>query len=122
MTDPSPQRVRITAPRTTRPRRTTVASEIDAQSEVGEIFMRSLMRAQLRLALTTVAFLVVTVAAWPALFAIFPSLRSVQVVGVPLPWLVLGFAVYPVLIVLGWAHARRAEHHEQTFGELLDRR
>jgi len=122
MTEPTPERVRITAPRTTRPRRTTVASEIDAQSEVGEIFMRSLMRVQLRLALTTVALLVVTVAAWPALFAIFPGLRTAHVLGIPLPWLVLGFAVYPVLIALGWSHARRAEHHEQTFGELLDRR
>jgi len=117
-----PERVRITAPRATRPRRTTVASEIDAQSEVGEIFMRSLMRSQLRLALTTLTLLVITVAAWPALFALFPSLRRAHVVGMPLPWLVLGVAVYPVLIALGWAHARRAEHHEQVFGELLDRR
>ena len=31
---------------------TTIASEIDAQSEVGEIYLRSLMRAQLRLALS----------------------------------------------------------------------
>jgi len=122
MTEPVPERVRVTAPRTTRPRRTTVASEIDAQSEVGEIFMRSLMRSQLRLALTTLALLVITVASWPALFAIFPSLREAHVFGVPLPWLVLGFAVYPVLIALGWAHAHRAEHHEQAFGELLDRR
>jgi len=99
-----------------------VAAEIDAQSEVGEIFMRSLMRAQLRLALTTVALLLMTVAIWPALFAIFPAVRHAHVFGLPLPWVVLGFAVHPVLIGLGWTHARRAERNEQAFGELLDRR
>jgi len=116
------ERVRITAPRATRPRRTTVASEIDAQSEVGEIFMRSLMRTQLRLALTTVALLVLTVAVWPAAFAIFPALRDIRVAGIPLAWLIPGIVVYPVMIALGWSYARRAERHEQTFGELLDRR
>lgn len=121
MSEHPPERVRVTAPRVTRARRTTAASEIDAQSEVGEIFMRSLMRTQLRLALTTLALLVVTIGSWPALFVVFPALRSAHIVGISLPWIILGFAVYPVLILLGWGHARRAERHERTFRELLDR-
>jgi hypothetical protein len=55
MTDSSPapqRRVRVTSPRTGAPRtrRATGTSEIDAQSDVGEIYMSSLLRAQLRLA------------------------------------------------------------------------
>ena len=50
-----PERVRVTSPWTERPRlpgRRTATSEIDAQSEVGEIYLRTLLRAQLRLGLS----------------------------------------------------------------------
>lgn len=113
-----PLRVRVTAPRTGRPRRTTVASEIDAQSEVGAIFMRSLMRSQLRLAAETVLVLAGTVGLLPLLFLVVPASRTTPVLGVPLPWLVLGFAVYPFLLVVAWLHVRRAERNEAAFLEL----
>ena len=47
------ERVRVTSPRTTSGRRLpppSAAHEIDAQSQVGEVYLRSLLRAQLRLA------------------------------------------------------------------------
>ena len=50
MSEPPP-RVRVRAPAAGRPRRTTVSHEIDAQSALGEVYMRSLVRSQLRLAL-----------------------------------------------------------------------
>ncbi|HEX7740412.1 MAG TPA: hypothetical protein VF426_12280 [Marmoricola sp.] len=111
----------MTAPRGGRPRRTTVASEIDAQTELGEVFMRSLMRSQLRLGLRTVALLVVTVGLWPVLFATVPPLRTAHLGAIPLPWLILGVAVYPVLVLLGWWHASSAERLERDFLDLTDR-
>ncbi|MGN6782392.1 MAG: hypothetical protein ACTHJH_12895 [Marmoricola sp.] len=113
-----PARIRVTAPRTGRPRRTTVASEIDAQSEVGAIFMRSLMRSQLRLAAETVLVLACTVGLLPLLFLAVPATRTVRMLGVPLPWLLLGFAVYPFLLAVAWLHVRRAERNEAAFLEL----
>ena len=121
MSDHIPSRVRVTAPRGGRARRTTVASEIDAQTELGEVFMRSLMRSQLRLGLRTVAVLVLTVGLWPALFATVPALRTAHLGTVPLPWLILGVAVYPVLVLLGWWHARSAGRLERDFLDLTDR-
>jgi hypothetical protein len=119
MTDQQPERVRVTGPRAGRPRHTTVAAEIDRQSEIGELYMRSLMRAQFRLALLVVAILAVTVGALPLLFRRWPALRHVDLLGVPLPWLVLGFLVYPLLIALAWFYVRRAERNERDFDDLL---
>lgn len=120
--DLPPRRVRVTRPPTGRPRSTTVASEIDAGSAVGEVYIASLMRAQLRLALGTVALLVLTIGSLPLLFALLPVTRRAEVVGVPLPWILLGVLVYPFLWLLGWVYARRADRHEALFSELVGER
>jgi hypothetical protein len=113
------QRVRVTGPPARRSRRTSVASEIDAQTEVGEIYMRSLMRTQLRLALGTVLVLAATIGALPLLFATLPWLRTARLLGVPLPWLLLGAGVYPLLLLLAWSYVRRAEANERSFHDMV---
>jgi hypothetical protein len=115
------RRVRVTSPRAGLPRRRSVASEIDAESEVGEIYMRSLMRTQLRLALTVVGVLAVTVGGLPVVFRLSPAVRRAHLLGIPLPWLILGFAVYPVLIALALFYVRRAERNEEAFGDMVGR-
>jgi hypothetical protein len=120
MTEPLvPPRVRVTSPRAGRPRRTTIASEIDAQTELGEVYMRSLLRTQLRLALGVVLVLIGTVGLLPLLFTAVPASRTVAVAGVPLPWVLLGVAVHPVLFALAWTYVRRAERNERSFHELV---
>ncbi len=120
MTDPTPPRVRVTRPPTGRPRATTVAAEIDAGSSVGEVYVQSLIRAQLRLALGIVAALVIGIGALPILFASVPVTRRIEVAGIPLPWLVLGVLVYPVLWLLGAVYTRRAERNEAVFDDLVE--
>jgi hypothetical protein len=122
MTEP-PARHRVTSPRTPGglPRRRSVASEIDAQSRLGEIYIGSLIRTQLRLALGTVVVLAATVGMLPLLFRLVPASRRLHVIGIPLPWVLLGAVVYPFLITLAWIYVRRAERNEQTFRDLLDR-
>jgi hypothetical protein len=109
----------VTGPRTARPRRTSIASEIDAQSPVGEVYMRSLMRSQLRLALGVVLLLALGVGSLPLLFELSPGLRAAHLLGVPVPWLLLGVGVYPVLIALAWFYVRRAERNEDVFGDMV---
>jgi hypothetical protein len=121
VTDPQTRRVRVTSPRaaTGRPRRTSVASEIDAQTELGEVYMRSLIRSQLRLAVGTMLVLACTVGALPLLFDAVPASRRVHVLGIPLPWLLLAFLVYPFLMLLAWQYVRRAERTEDAFNDLV---
>jgi hypothetical protein len=114
-----PVRVRVTGPRATQPRRTSIASEIDAQSPVGEIYMRSLMRSQLRLALGVVLMLAASVGSLPLLFVLEPAVGHTRLLGVPVPWLLLGFGVYPVLIALAWFYVRRAERNEAAFNDMV---
>ena len=42
-----------------------------------------------------------------------------RVLGVPLPWLLLGVVVYPFLVLLGWLYVRRAERNERDFADLV---
>ena len=118
---PRPQRVVVTSPRVGRRRPTTIASEIDAQSTVGEVYMRSLMRIQLRLALTVVGLLAVTVGVLPLVFQLSSGVRRMHLLGVPLPWLILGVGVYPVILALAVFYVRRAERIEAEFTDMVGR-
>jgi hypothetical protein len=118
-----PRRVRVTSPRTAagRPRRATVTSEIDAQTRLGEIYMSSLLRAQLRLAALVVLAVLVFAGGLPLSYWLFPGLNDVRVLGMPLAWVLLGFAVYPLLLLLGWFYVRAAERNERHFADMVER-
>jgi sterol desaturase/sphingolipid hydroxylase (fatty acid hydroxylase superfamily) len=119
----TPRRVTVVSPRTTaaRTRRVAVTEEIDEQTGVGDAFMQSLIRSQLRLGLLVLAALGAVVGLLPLLFAVAPGVRNTDVLGVPLAWIVLGFLVYPVLAALGWFYVRQAEGTERDFAELVER-
>jgi hypothetical protein len=121
---PRPARVRVTGPHTerrgTRPRR-TAASEIEAQSELGEIYLAALLRSQLRLALGTIVTLALTIGALPVVFWLVPSLTSRHVFGMPVSWVLLAFACYPVLVLLAWRYVRAAERNERQFTHVVER-
>ncbi len=57
----------------------------------------------------------------PLVFALVPSTRRVHVLGLPLPWLVLGILVYPSLVLVGRFYVRAAERNERDFVELVSR-
>lgn len=120
---PVARRVRVTSPLTAAstphvPR--SARQEIDEETGVGEIYIRSLVRTQLRSAVAVVVALVVGVGSLPLVFALVPSVSEVRLGPVPLPWLVLGAAVYPVLLVVGWLYVRRAEAAEADFAALVE--
>jgi hypothetical protein len=118
-----PRRVRVTSPRTLagRPRRVRVTSEIDAQTRIGELYMSALLRAQLRLARRVILALMVLVGGIPLAYSRFPALDDARVLGMPLAWLLLGIAVYPVMVLLGWLYVRSAERNEKDFADMVER-
>jgi hypothetical protein len=93
----------------------------DEQDRLGELLVRSLVRAQLLLALKLLAALVVLLGGLPLVFALAPSTRDLQVLGLPLPWLVLGVLVHPALLLGAVVYLRAAERNERDFTELVDR-
>lgn len=119
-----PARVRVTSPWTERPRlrpRRSAVSEIDEQSELGEIYLRTLLRAQLRLALGTLAALALTIGMLPLAFVLLPALNERHVIGMPLGWCLLAFGCYPVLVLLAWRYVRRADRNERAFTRVVER-
>ena len=98
-----------------------VTSEIDAQTRLGEIYMSSLLRAQLGLAGIVLVALVVLVGGLPLAYWLFPGLVHTRFLGMPLAWVLLGFAVYPLLLLLGWLYVRAAERNERVFADMVDR-
>jgi hypothetical protein len=120
-TDPRTGRVRITSPLTTASPhvRRTVQQEIDESTGIGEVYVRSLVRSQLRAALTVITTLLLTLGALPIVFWLLHDLTELDVWGVPLPWIVLGIAVYPGLFLLGWLYVRQADKSERDFAALL---
>ncbi len=121
--DERPRREVVTSPRTMAPRhpRYPVTREIDEQTRLGEVYMRSLVRTQFRLALFVCTVLGCVVAGLPLMFLLVPELRAVHVLGIPLPWAVLGGLIYPAFVIGAWLYVRQAERNERHFAELVDR-
>jgi hypothetical protein len=119
--NPPPTRVRVTGPRSprVRPLRSAGSSEIARRTRVGEVYVSSLLRDQLALAIRILLTLALCLGPLPLLFHLAPGLAEVRLAGFPVTWLVLGVLVYPFLLLLGWAYVRRAERIEQAFAELL---
>ncbi|MFE7811896.1 hypothetical protein ACFU5P_07945 [Streptomyces sp. NPDC057433] len=116
--DPTERRVVVTGP----PRRTRRSSgyyrprtEIDEQTTLGHTYVRSLMRIQLRTGLTVFAVLVLLVGPLPLVFAAAPDARRLE-------WVVLGFGLYPPLVLLARWYVRRAERNERDFVRLVEDR
>ena len=121
----APQRVRVTSPRMAARRSPPTRSgtrDIAEQTGVGEVYTRSLLRTQLRLGLSAVAVMGLGIGSLPALFAVEPQLATLRVLSVPLPWLLVGVAVYPLLVAIGWWHVRASERAERDFASLVERR
>ncbi|MQY02452.1 hypothetical protein [Actinomadura macrotermitis] len=127
---PAPRRVQVTSPRTERARTGprgasapawSIARDLDEQTELGAVYARTLIRAQLRAALLTGAVVLLVLAALPLLLTGEPGLGRQRLCGVPLPWLLLALAVQPVWIAAAAGHVRRAERIEDDFARLVDR-
>jgi len=93
--------------------------ELREQTLVGAIFLSALMRRQLRLSLMVAAVFLVGLGIQPLLPVFWPQYGDTTVLGVPLPWLVLGVLSYPALVVLGLLYIRRAEGIDDDFTDLL---
>ena len=117
-----PRRVTVSGPRRDRARGWSAragAEDLHAQPQLGQVYVRSLVRDQLRLSLGVLAVLVVVLGGLPAVFALAPGLRTAEVFGIRLAWLLLGAAAYPVLLGAALFHIRYAERVERDFTELL---
>lgn len=110
-------RVRVTAPRSA-PRLSGETTEAAEESEVGQVFVQSLIRSQLRLALVVAVGFMLVLGAFPVLLAAVPGLAGTRVAGIPFDWLLLGAGIYPVIGLSAWLFIRSAARNEARYRDL----
>jgi hypothetical protein len=98
-----------------RPVRTVV--DIQEGTGVGELLRTNLIGSQLAVALRFAVVAGLSLGLLPLLFAMVPEIGRIEVLGMRLPWLLLGVLVYPFLFGLGLWHTRTAERVEQNFAD-----
>jgi putative solute:sodium symporter small subunit len=96
-------------------------TELREQTEVGDVLLRSLIRAQLALALRIFGVFGCLLLGLPALFATYPGLAGFRLLGFPLAWVILGGAIYPLLVLMAFLYVRQAERNERDFVDLVER-
>ncbi|MFE4543098.1 hypothetical protein [Arthrobacter sp. NPDC056727] len=116
-------RVRVTAPRSAaRPASGIEPRESVEDSAVGQVFVRSLIRSQLRLALVVAGGFLLILGAFPLLLAAIPGLADTRFAGIPLDWLLLGAGIYPVTGISAWLYIRSAARNEARYRDLAGER
>ena len=123
---PSPGRVRVTAPRAGSPAASVRSSSPEAAggptSDIAGVYVRSLIRSQLRLGIVFALGFVVATALFVLAIALVPQLDTTFVLGVPLSWLLLGVGVYPLAITVGGLYVRAASRNEARYRALAEDR
>lgn len=126
MTSPTPPRVRITSPRRNAARRTAAARpstrEIDEDTGLGQVYMRTYLRGLRRLVAAALASVVTLLVGLPLTFAVVPGAADLRLrSGVTVAWLLVGVVIYPALWVLGRAYSRAVERVERDFARAVAR-
>ncbi len=115
---PSAQRTTVVlSERRARARPVRNVETLQDGSVVGELLRTDLLRSQLGLALRSAAAAALFLGLLPLAFVLVPAIGEIEVLGIRLPWLLLGFAVYPFLWALGRLHTRSAERIEREFAD-----
>jgi putative solute:sodium symporter small subunit len=96
-----------------------VSRDLDEQTGLGDVYLAGLMRAQLRLTLQVLGIAALVLGGFPLLLTAVPATRTLAVLGIPLPWLVLGVAVYPAVYLLCRWYTRQAERLEDEFSDVV---
>ena len=110
--------MRVTAPRNAASGRPAVSP--GAASDPSAVYVRSLIRAQLRVALVATAAFVLPLAATTAVLAFVPEVRAATVGGIPIVWFVLGAGVYPLVLLVAVLFVRAADRNERRYRSLAE--
>ena len=91
--------------------------EVQEGTAVGEMLRRDLIRSQLLVALRFGVLAVLVLGALPAILTLLPAVGRFDVLGLRVPWLLLGVLMYPFLVGVAWRFTRVADRVEQDFAD-----
>ena len=94
--------------------------DLRGDTNTGRLLIGSLMRAQLGLSLMCLMLALTVTISFPLIAALVPAVGRTRVAGLPLTFIVLGFAFYPVFLAVGWFYHRQARQLEARFTDLVN--
>lgn len=94
------------------------AREAAEESDAGQLFVRSLIRSQLRLALVVGLGFLLILLAFPLMLGLVPGLAGSTIAGLPFDWVLLGAGIYPVIGLSAWLYVRTAARNEARYRDL----
>jgi hypothetical protein len=92
--------------------------EAAEESDAGQLFVRSLIRSQLRLALVVGLGFLLILLAFPLMLGLVPGLADTTIAGLPFDWVLLGAGIYPVIGLSAWLYVRTAARNEARYRDL----
>ncbi len=92
----------------------------DRDTALDPIYLRTVLRVNLITSLVHLGVFLMVILGGPLLFWLFPPLSATYLWGMPLPWLFLGVAGFPLLVAIGWHYLRDVEEDEDEFSDLVD--
>jgi len=104
--------VSVTPPRTPR-------DDLAESTEVGGVYLRRLVRAQLALSVLALVAFGGIFGALPLALYVWPGLQGVVVLGVPLPVVLVAVPMYPFFVAVSWLYRRRANGLDEAFRDLV---
>jgi hypothetical protein len=100
-----------------RPR--TPREELAEATPHGDVYLERLIRAQLRLSLLALGAFGGLIGSLPLLFLLWPALQDWDLLGVPVPVLILVAPLFPLIVVIGLLYQRRADALDGTFRDVV---
>ena len=92
--------------------------EAAEESDAGQLFVRSLIRSQLRLGLVVALGFLLILLAFPLMLGLVPGLADSTIAGLPFDWVLLGAGIYPVIGLSAWLFVRTAARNEARYRDL----
>ena len=103
-----------------RPARVPLRDELAEATAHGEIYVRRLRRSQMALALLALTAFGGLVGALPLVLFALPSLQEIELLGVPLPILLVVGPPFPLFVAIAWLFQRRADALDAAFQNLVE--
>lgn len=95
-------------------------AELAQQTSWGETLIKDLIRALLRSGALLALLGLLLLGGLPLALWLVPQFAQLELVGVPVAWLLLGVAPFPLLAGIGLLYIRVAEKHERAFVDMIE--
>jgi hypothetical protein len=93
--------------------------ELADATVIGNLYLRRLIRTQLALSVLALVTFGALLGGLPLALLLLPGVAQAQLLGLPLPLLLVGVPMFPFMIALAWLYQHRADALDAAFADLV---